>query len=94
MEHLHTFRAAEGISDFCFAPFSRKLIFILEYNGVVNTWDLDRKGASQKFMDEGAVRATCLAFSSNSQFIACGYNFFFKCDKSLQLLLKHLSSFK
>lgn len=72
MEHLHTFRAAEGISDFCFSPFNRKLIFALEYNGIVNTWDLNRKGSPQQFMDDGSVQGTCLAFSPNSQFIACG----------------------
>lgn len=72
MEHLHTFRASESLVDFCFAPSGGKIIYALEMNGILNTWDLNRRGAPERFLDEGSVRATCFAFSPNSQFIACG----------------------
>lgn len=40
-------------------------------------WNLVQKSEQLKFSDYGCVQATCMAISSNEQFIACGYKFLF-----------------
>jgi len=74
MEHLHTFRAGSKLVDFCFSPSDRNIIYAIADNGAVYTWDLRRRGEQSYFFDDGCVRATCFAPSSNGQFIACGTN--------------------
>nr|CAD2195316.1 unnamed protein product [Meloidogyne enterolobii] len=74
MDHLHTYRGAENIVDFCFSPINREQIVALAVNGTVYIWNLIKYSEVIQFFDEGCVKATCMAFSLNGQFLACGSN--------------------
>ncbi|KAI1719687.1 U3 small nucleolar RNA-associated protein 18 like protein [Ditylenchus destructor] len=74
MEHLHTFRAHNQLVDFSFSTADRNIIYALAEDGSVYTWDLKDRSNQTYFMDEGCVKASCLATSANGQFLACGSN--------------------